>query len=118
MSDIPLLERLQLDTKVGMSYCMDMEDLYVEVLEEFVAEDRTEEIKQFFEEKNWERYRISVHSVKSSSLTIGATDLYEIAKMIEEPLKDMDFGPALDLNDMFMEKYQYILDMLRKELGE
>lgn len=108
---------LELDTQKGLEYCAESEEVYLDILNEYRNDDRRDELNTFFQEKNWERYRISAHAVKSSSLTIGAVDLYEIARSIEEPLKDMDFSAALDLHDLFIEKYGYVLDMLNRVLG-
>lgn len=113
-----VIDRLELDTETGLMYCADSEDVYLEILDEYLSDDKRPELTEFFDSKNWERYRISAHSVKSSSLTIGATDLYEIARQIEEPLKDMDFGPALRLHDDFMKAYTEVMEMLERELNK
>ena len=114
MSQLPA--GLELDTVTGLEFCAESEEVYLEILNEYMKDDRRDELNTFFRDRNWERYRISAHAVKSSSQTIGATDLYEIARAIEEPLKTMDFGPALDLHEAFIEKYTYILDMLHRVL--
>lgn len=113
-----VLDRLELDIETGMMYCADCEEVYLDVLNEYLMDDKRGELKEFFDSKNWERYRISAHSVKSSSLTIGATDLYEVARQIEEPLKDMDYGPALKLHDEFMRLYTNVMEMLQRELNK
>lgn len=111
-----LPEGLELDTATGLEYCANSEEVYLDIMDEFRKDDRRGELNEFFSARNWERYRISAHAVKSSALTIGAMDLYEIAKAIEEPLKTMDFLPALDLHDLFIRKYSDILDMLNRVL--
>lgn len=111
-----VLDRLELDIQTGLMYCAESEDVYLDILDEYVNDDKREELKEFFDTQNWERYRIFIHSVKSSSLTIGAMELYEISRQIEEPLKDMDFNPALRLHDDFMVEYSKVLDMLNREL--
>ena len=115
MSILP--QGLELDTATGLEYCANSEEVYLDILNEFRLDDRREELQGFFDEGNWERYRISAHAVKSSSLTIGAMELYEIAKAIEEPLKTMDHEPALRLHGQFMEKYASVLAMLQRVLG-
>ena len=116
MSQLP--QGLNLDIATGLEYCANSEEVYLEILDEFRKDDRREELNGFFAAKDWERYRISAHAVKSSALTIGATDLYEIAREIEEPLKTMDFQPALDLHDLFIVKYTDVLNMLNRVLAQ
>lgn len=107
-----------LDAKKGMSYCMDDEDFYKEILIEFVENQKGEELKKFYEDKDWENYRIRIHGVKSSSLTIGAVELSEKAKSIEVPLKTGDFSHALAEHDSFMVDYEKLLSQLRAVLWE
>ena len=114
MSMLP--QGLKLDTAMGLEYCANSEEVYLDILNEFRNDDRREELITFFAERNWERYRISAHAVKSSSQTISATDLYEIAREIEEPLKTMDFQPALDLHELMIVKYTDVLEMLNRVL--
>jgi CheY-like chemotaxis protein/HPt (histidine-containing phosphotransfer) domain-containing protein/anti-sigma regulatory factor (Ser/Thr protein kinase) len=91
-NDAPLLERLKsidgLDTSVGMSYCMNEEDFYSEMLSEYQKSDKPALMTQYFEAKDWENYRITVHSLKSTSLTIGAATLSERAKALEMACKE------------------------------
>jgi CheY-like chemotaxis protein/HPt (histidine-containing phosphotransfer) domain-containing protein len=88
----PLLERLKsidgLDTSIGMSYCMNEEEFYSEMLSEYQKSDKPALMTQYFEAKDWENYRITVHSLKSTSLTIGAATLSERAKALEMACKE------------------------------
>jgi CheY-like chemotaxis protein/HPt (histidine-containing phosphotransfer) domain-containing protein/anti-sigma regulatory factor (Ser/Thr protein kinase) len=90
--DAPLLERLKsidgLDTSIGMSYCMNEEEFYSEMLSEYQKSDKPALMTQYFEAKDWENYRITVHSQKSTSLTIGAATLSERAKALEMACKE------------------------------
>jgi DegV family protein with EDD domain len=90
--DAPLLERLKsidgLDTSIGMSYCMNEEEFYSEMLSEYQKSDKPALMTQYFEAKDWENYRITVHSLKSTSLTIGAATLSERAKALEMACKE------------------------------
>jgi len=79
-----------LNTELGLSYCLDDEDFYREVLEEYVNSNRVEELKKFYEEQDWANYRISIHAVKSTSLTIGAEELSAKALALENACKSLD----------------------------
>jgi hypothetical protein len=45
--------------------------------------ERVSDIARFFDDKDWENYSIVVHSLKSSSKTIGAEGLSELAARLE-----------------------------------
>lgn len=72
-----------LNTEMGLEYCADDEEIYREVLEGYVEEDRCAELEEHLAAENWADYRVVVHAVKSTSLTIGAEELSEKAKALE-----------------------------------
>ena len=72
-----------LNTEMGLEYCAEDEEIYREVLEGYVEEDRSDELEGFLASENWADYRVVVHAVKSTSLTIGAEELSEKAKALE-----------------------------------
>ena len=96
-ADGSLYEKLAkegIDTETGLEYCQQDEDLYVEVLKEF-ADSITGTIRnmqQSYDASDWEEYRVFVHSIKSSSRTIGAEKLSERSAALESAAaaKDAD----------------------------
>lgn len=68
------------------------------------------------ESKDWDNYRILVHALKSTSLTIGAVALSEEAKALEMAAKDEDVDYILSHHQEVMEKYTGLLNVLRKVL--
>lgn len=72
-----------LNTQMGLEYCAEDEEIYLEVLEGYVEEDRSAELEGHLASENWSEYRVVVHAVKSTSLTIGAEELSEKAKALE-----------------------------------
>ena len=72
-----------LNTAVGLEYCADDEEIYLEVLESYLEEDQRENAEAKYEAKDWPEYRVIVHAIKSTSLTIGAEELSAKAKALE-----------------------------------
>ena len=88
------LEQLEgLDVKTGLTYCMNEEDFYIEMLQEFLQADKASQLKHFLAEEDWDNYRTTVHALKSTSLTIGAAHLSGEAKALEMAAKEgnMDY---------------------------
>lgn len=86
-----MLEKLYgINTELGMSYCMDDEDFYREVLEEYVNSNKVDELVSLYDAEDWGNYRIRIHSVKSTSLTIGAEELSAKALTLENACKVED----------------------------
>lgn len=118
-SDIPetgLRQKLEeisdLDISVGLSYCMDDMGFYEEMLKEYLKGDKRIPMKQFYEEEDWENYRITVHALKSTSLTIGALELSEQAKGLELAVKGADTDYVRAHHAEVIEKYTLLYDSL------
>lgn len=110
------LEKI-LDYKVGMQYCGDNEGLYKEMLGAYLSNDKHAQICKFYEEKDWEQYRILVHALKSTSLMIGAVKLSERAKQLEYAARDNQIDVIKENHDTVMKDYEKLLALLRKNLG-
>ena len=76
----------------GLDYCCGEEDFYLEMLHIFhdQGEEKLEEIAALYEASNWKDYAVKVHALKSTSLTIGAEQLSEHAKALEQAGKSGD----------------------------
>ena len=77
----------QLHILVGMSYCMNSKDFYLDVLNTFFERNMVSKIHAAFEKKQWHEYEIQVHALKSSSLSIGALTISEFARNMEDACK-------------------------------
>lgn len=107
-----------LDTETGLTYCAGSEELYLEVLETYLEGDRYEELQKFFKEKDWENYRIGVHALKSTSLSIGAVEMSEEAKNLEMAAKEHRIDEILECHAQLMEKYLTLMGQIRTFLGK
>ena len=74
-------ELLAIDRELGLSYCMETEELYKEVLQEFCVqmEEYFPQIEYYFQNENWSDYAVIAHAVKSNSRTIGATAFADLS---------------------------------------
>lgn len=108
-----LKELRGLDVQTGYEYCMKDEDFYIEMLEEYVRVDKASELKQFFEEENWNDYRIVVHSLKNTSLTIGALHLSEMAKALESAAKKEDADYIRHHNKNILAEYANMVNGIK-----
>jgi CheY-like chemotaxis protein/HPt (histidine-containing phosphotransfer) domain-containing protein len=120
-ADQPVMERLkaidELDIAMGMGYCMDDTDFYQEMLKEFLNSGKKDALDQYFDAQDWENYRIVIHALKSTSLTIGAAELSEQAKALELACKQNDIKYVQDNHTAVMERYVALLGELREALG-
>ena len=80
-----------IDADAGLRYCQD-DDLYRSLLGEYVrtAKEKARDIERCWKARDWEGLSILAHSVKSTSRTIGATELSEIAAGVERAADEGD----------------------------
>lgn len=104
-----------LDEATGLAYCMNDQKFYKEMLGEYVSADKTEELMEAFSKEDFEYYRITVHAVKSTSLTIGAIKVSEDAKALEMACKGGDFDFVKKNHEAFIQKYTALIRLLRTE---
>lgn len=87
-----LLEKAGIHTMTGLQYCLNNMEFYDELLMKFAsdAERKQEDIGRFFEQEDWENYCIMVHALKSTARMIGADDLSNLAKDLEDAAKNLN----------------------------
>lgn len=75
----PLL--LEIDREIGLSYCMNMEDLYQDMLQEFCTQvmESLSQLDAYYRAKDWQNYGIIAHGLKTNSRTIGAVNFAEVS---------------------------------------
>ena len=74
-----------IDPGIGIGYCQGDEELYRSLLRDYLqsAEERAEGLARGYDERDWKAYAILAHTVKSSSKTIGAAALSDLAAGLE-----------------------------------
>ncbi len=102
----------------AMGYCMHDWDFYKEMMESFIDSEpeKKEAIKKFYSERNWNDYKIQVHSLKSSARTIGADKLSEMALEQEMAAKELD-AETIDAGyEAMMGEYSSVIDFLKNNI--
>ncbi|MBQ4058116.1 MAG: response regulator [Lachnospiraceae bacterium] len=92
-----------IDSSIGMKYCAFNKDMYYEFIKIYYdgRVDRINQLRQSYTNENWKEYVTYVHSLKSTSLNIGAVKLSELAANIEKAGKDY-------LNDNNQQQFAYV----------
>ena len=105
-----------LDQEVALEYCAGDEEIYREILEGYLEEDRREELAKYLGAGDLANYRVVAHAIKSTSLTIGATELSAKAKALEYAAADGDSAFIDANNDEMVAMYTDILDKIKAAL--
>ena len=96
----------------GLGYAAGNEDAYYEILEMYVrkGEEKRVQINEYADSMNWKNYVIEVHALKSTSLSIGATELSEFAKKLELAGKSGDYETITKNNEKLLEMYVQVME--------
>ena len=101
-----------IDMEVALTNCMDSEEFFIEMAEEFLVGDKTEELGKFLAAEDWKAYRISAHALKSTSLVIGAVELSEKARAQEFAARDGNIDELKNNHDDLMATYKKVREEL------
>jgi HPt (histidine-containing phosphotransfer) domain-containing protein len=107
-------ELLEVNIKLGLSYCAEDEEFYKEVCEMYVSEDKQKELEASFEKEDWQDYRVQIHALKGTSLTIGAENFSKKCKELEFAARDNDIAFIRDNHEMVMKLYKKLLKKIEK----
>ncbi len=105
-----------LDVQKGLSFCGGVEELYEEVLEMYVQEEKRNLLTQLLESGDYTNYHIQVHGLKGTSISIGATEFAQQAKKIEYAMKDQNLEYVKTHHEEFMKEYGVLLEKIRNAL--
>ena len=105
----------ELDTDLGVYLCGDFED-YMEAIAIFTGsvQVKADKIARAVSERDGETYTTLVHSLKSSSRTVGATKLSDIAKHLEAAGKKEDWDRICEDTPYLLEEYRRLGNDLKK----
>ena len=109
------LEKIGLNTVDGLTYCGNDEEFYLEIINDYVdaAPEKIGQLDGFLKADNLKDYKILIHSIKSASKTIGATDMFEKAKELEEAAAAGDGSFVKSHHEAVMNKYKTLADSLK-----
>lgn len=108
-------ELTYVDQELGLSYCAESREVYVEMLEIYLeqGQENLERLPDFVDQKDWKNYIVAVHGLKGTSLTIGLQAFSEKAKEQEFAGKGEEYDfIANNLND-FLDLYRKVLAVVQ-----
>ena len=113
--DFAKLKGSGIQVDVGLRYSQNDKALYRTLLSEYILsfEEKFDSIKKFCASKNFERYGIVVHSLKSSSRMIGAIELSELCANLEKASDNSEIEVIQNRTPALLDLYEKIIDAIR-----
>lgn len=102
------LRELGLNVDAGLMYTCNDEEFYMELLSDYAnsASDKCSDLSSFLENNDLKNYEILVHSLKSASKTVGADEVSEQAKALEEAARNGDADFVKANHDAFVTSFK------------
>ena len=103
-----------LNVDAGIGYACGEEDFYLELLSDYAegAAGKSTELTSYLDNGDLKNYEILVHSLKSSSRTIGADALSEQAKALEAASKNNDMDYVKGHHDEFVRAFKELAEKI------
>ena len=103
----------------GLKYCAGDEAFYLEVIRDYaeVCESKLAEMDSCYDQKDWKSYQTLVHSLKSSSRTVGINDISEMAKDMEMAARDGNIEFISEHRGALAARYREMVARIGKVLG-
>ena len=102
----------ELNINLGLTYCMNDETFYQEMIQEFADGDKRELLKECLASENYNDFGTYVHAVKSTALSIGAEHLSEKAKLLEKAAKEADTSYINSHFEEFLLEYSSLIQKI------
>ena len=114
------LKELGVDTARGLAYCQNDSEFYKTLLMQYAsdAQAKRKNADSFLKDEDYKNYEIIVHAIKSTSKMIGAMDLSEAARGLEEAAENSDGGRINQTHQKTMDEYRILTErILRNSSG-
>ena len=107
-------------TEDGMRFCQGDEALYRTILGEYLqgAETHMADLRKYYEAGDWKNYGILVHTLKSTSRTIGAESLSAMAAELEKASNREDEEFIRRTHGIMMQEYLGFTGILARHMPE
>ena len=111
--DFSWLGEKGIDTKIGFDFTGGA-DKYLSALQRYYKgfEKNKTSAEKFYEKKDWENYRITVHALKSNSKMIGAVTLGEVFESLEMAAKDGEISVIEENHKKVFGEYETLIRTL------
>ena len=109
-------EVLDIDSELGMQYCLNMVDFYKEAMKDFCEQVREylPQMETIFEQKDWKQYAVITHALKGNAKNIGAVAFSDLSLQHEKAAKEGNEAFILNEYSSYMETLHKLLEKVEK----
>jgi len=111
-------EGTMIDYGVANKFTEGVDGFFYEILEVYVqtGPEKISLIQELYEKEDWKNYVIEVHALKSSSYTIGAEVLGQLAQKLEHAGKREEYSIIHDNHEKLLSMYEKVINEGKRQL--
>nr|MCR5337936.1 response regulator [Lachnospiraceae bacterium] len=115
---IATLKACGINTEKGLAYCAGDKEFYAELLGDYAkdAAAKCRVLTDHLEKEDLSEYRIRVHAVKSTSMCVGAMDIHDLAKKLEEAAERGDLSGVRADHQKLVDAYSQMAEKIERAL--
>ncbi len=107
-----------LDVKAGLEYCADDEEIYVEMLQEYVGSPLCRNVDACYKNGDWDNYRFYMHVLYDSSIAIGAISMAEKFHNLETACREVRMTVVHEKHELAMALHAELIENIQKGLEQ
>ena len=113
--DLEKLAKEGFDVEAGQKFCGGDRAFYMEMLSDYRKEyeNKSSTLNALFEDRNWKQYETLVHALKTTSRTIGAGEMAELALRLEQAAEEENEELIASDHPELMRLYKETVDRLQ-----
>ena len=113
---VSVQELLVIDKQSGLSYVMNSEELYQEILQSFYEQiiEYLPQLEECHRAKNWSAYAVLTHAIKGNARNIGANAFSDFSKKQEFAAKAQDEAQILADYSRYMDVLGKLLEQVKQ----
>lgn len=115
--DAILDEIEELDYDAAMEYCGDDEEFFIEMLGDYANSGAYEKLKEYYESRDWEQYKITVHALKGTSRMMGFKELGDKCEKLQFAAADKDEAFLSANHDVMMNDLANYISIINREMN-
>ena len=107
-----------LDVKAGLNYCADDEEIYVEMLQEYVGSPLCRNVDNCYKNSDWDNYRFYMHVLYDSSVAIGALSMADKFRNLENASRESRMKVVQENHELAMALHAELIENIQRGLEE
>jgi len=102
-----------LNISKGLGLCGGNMALYREIFDAYCQSPVSDRLISFYEKGDWDNYRILIHGVKSTSISVGLDLIAEAAYKLEEAARAKDIDYIISNHSKWLEDYEKVIGAMK-----